>query len=87
VQTNLEVYRQVATALAELIIGGTVSMPLAAGSEPSSEASSEASVRGQIPPTNRQRMIKRPDRRPGDQALTCTYWLGGRDLIPATSGL
>jgi hypothetical protein len=50
VQTNLEVYRQVATALAELIIGGTVCMPLAAGSEPSS-----GQLRGQIPPTDDQK--------------------------------
>jgi hypothetical protein len=33
VQTDLEVHCQVATALAELIIGGTVSAPLAAGSD------------------------------------------------------
>jgi len=27
-----------------------------------------AAIRGPVPPTNHQRMIKRPDRRPGDQA-------------------
>jgi integrase len=38
VQTDLEVHRQVATALAELIIGGTVFAPLAADSEDSEES-------------------------------------------------
>jgi hypothetical protein len=31
-------------------------------------------LRGQIPPTNRQRMIKRPDRLPAIRPLTCTSW-------------
>jgi hypothetical protein len=48
VQTDLEVHRQVATALAELIIGGTVSTPLAPGSlrahTAGSHAGSEESV-------------------------------------------
>jgi hypothetical protein len=33
-----------------------------------------AMLRGQIPPTNRQRMIKRPDRLLAIRPLTCTYW-------------
>jgi hypothetical protein len=33
-----------------------------------------AMLRGQIPPTNRQRMIKRPDRLLAIRPLTCTSW-------------
>ena len=46
-----------------------------------------AVLTGQIPPTNRQRMIKRPDRRPGDQASDLHLLVAGAGFEPATSGL
>jgi hypothetical protein len=46
-----------------------------------------AMLTGQIPPTNRQRMIKRPDRRPGDQASDLHLLVAGAGFEPATSGL
>jgi integrase len=45
VQTDLEVHRQVATALAELIIGGTVFAPLAADSAADSELRTQRTQR------------------------------------------
>ena len=46
-----------------------------------------AAIRGPIPPTNRQRMIKRPDRRSGDQAPDLHFLVAGAGFEPATSGL
>src|SRR5512140_1763370 len=40
-----------------------------------------------VPPTNRQRMIKRPDRLPGDQAPDLHLLVAGARFEPATSGL
>jgi hypothetical protein len=46
-----------------------------------------AMLTGQIPPTNRQRTIKKPDRRPGDQAPDLHLLVAGAGFEPATSGL
>jgi hypothetical protein len=40
----------------------------------SREVSPSYISQGPVPPTNHPQMTKRPDRRPGNQALTCTYW-------------
>jgi hypothetical protein len=42
---------------------------------------------GQICPTNRQQMIKRPDRRLSDQASDLHFLVAGAGFEPATSGL
>jgi len=44
-------------------------------------------LRGRVPPTSCQRMIKRPNRRSGDQALTRDYLVAGVGFEPTTSGL
>jgi hypothetical protein len=41
---------------------------------------------GPVPPTNRQRMIKRPDRLPGDQASDLNLLVAGAGFEPATLG-
>ena len=46
-----------------------------------------AALRGPVPPTSGQRMIKRPDRRPGDQAPDLHFLVAGAGFEPATSGL
>ncbi|SRR6266567_298309 len=39
-----------------------------------------AALRGPVPPTNRQQTIKKPDRRPGDQAPDLQFLVAGQDL-------